>query len=66
MRIKNQELMLELDIALAGLELPNKPQTEMTSEEKFEYILSLIKPNVKKMTKSCRNMRLQKRHILLN
>jgi hypothetical protein len=48
MRIKNQELMLELDIALAGLELPYKPQTEMTSEEKFEYILSLIKPNVKK------------------
>ncbi len=48
MKTKNHELMLELDIALAGLELPIKPQTEMTAEEKFEYILSLIKPNVKK------------------
>lgn len=48
MKTKNHELMLELDIALAGLELPIKPQTEMTAEEKIEYILSLNKPNVKK------------------
>lgn len=48
MKTKNHELMLELDIALAGLELPIKPQTEMTAEEKFEYILSLNKPNEKK------------------
>jgi len=40
--------MLELEIALAGLELPKKLQTEMTVEEKVEYIQSMIKSKVKK------------------